>query len=127
MMRSQEIQFPNRRRALVVFPESEEKLPQAIETLGLSTPRPVVVLIGGFIFPQYAEITRKAIRVIASIAEETQSILISGGTEMGVMAGIGRVSSERGYHFPLIGIAPAGQVTQGWGSLTRRLVWWRNK
>ena len=96
--------------ALCALPNDIEELEQAVTQMGL-VDRPVIVLIGGHINPEHANITYLAIEVIAKTAEFVDAALICGGTDIGVMAAIGKARGRNGYKFPLIGIAPEGSVT----------------
>jgi hypothetical protein len=58
-MHSREIRFSDQHQALMVRPADQTELPQAIKMLQLPAPRPVVVLIRGFIQSQQAAITDK--------------------------------------------------------------------
>jgi hypothetical protein len=73
--------------------------------------RPVIVLIGGHIFSEYTNITNQAIDVLAKTAEVLDAAVICGGTDVGVMAAIGKARVLNGFQFPLVGIAPEGVVT----------------
>jgi len=66
----------------------------------------VIVLVGGAggigwldKFPM-----RKAIKIIAKLAEETQSVVVDGGTQAGIMSEIGRQRKQNKFSFPLIGV-----------------------
>jgi hypothetical protein len=81
-------------------------LQQALTDLQIPHPKPVIVLVGGASgigwldkFPM-----RKAIRIIARLAEETQSVVVDGGTQAGVMQEIGRQRKQNRFSFPLIGV-----------------------
>ena len=81
-------------------------LQQALTDLQIPHPKPVIVLVGGASgigwldkFPM-----RKAIRIIARLAEETQSVVVDGGTQAGVMQEIGRQRKQNKFSFPLIGV-----------------------
>jgi hypothetical protein len=47
---------------------------------------------------------RKAIGIITKLAEETQSIVLDGGTQAGIMKEIGRQRKSDKFSFPLIGV-----------------------
>ena len=79
---------------------------QALIDLQIPHPKPVIVLVGGASgigwldkFPM-----RKAIRIIAKLAEETQSVVVDGGTQAGVMQEMGRQRKQNKFSFPLIGV-----------------------
>jgi len=66
----------------------------------------VIVLVGGAggmgwldKFPM-----RKAIGIIARLAEETQSVVVGGGTQVGIMTEIGRQRKQNKFSFPLVGV-----------------------
>jgi hypothetical protein len=106
----EKIVFSKNNHAQCALPNDIEELEQAITQMGL-VDRPVIVLIGGHIFPEHVNVTNQAIEVIAKTAEALDAVVICGGTDIGVMAVIGKVRGQSGYQFPLIGIAPEGSVT----------------
>ena len=122
-MRTQKIDFPNQ-PAFCVFPDQHADLEQAISELRLAGKYPVIVLIGGGIDEQQAKVTRQAIQTISRIAEDMNAVVICGGTDMGVMAEIGQVRWQKGYKFPLIGIAPEALVTWPDGPRGTKFLWW---
>lgn len=109
-MQIEKIIFGKSNVALCALPNDIEELEQTVTQMGL-VDRPVIVLIGGHILPEHANITLQAIEVIAKIAELLDAALICGGTDVGVMSAIGKSRGRNGYQFPLIGIAPEGSVT----------------
>jgi hypothetical protein len=112
----EKIVFGKNNHALCALPNDIEELEQAVTQMGL-VDRPVIVLIGGHIFPEHANITNLVIEVIAKTAEILDAAVICGGTDIGVMSAIGKTRGRNGYQFPLIGIAPEGSVT--WPEGTR--------
>ena len=81
-------------------------IPEALKALEIPHPRTVIVLVGGaggigFLdkFPM-----RKAIGIIARLAEETQSVVVDGGTQAGIMTEIGKQRKRNKFSFPLIGV-----------------------
>lgn len=106
----EKIIFGKSNQALCALPNDIEELEQALNQMGL-VDRPVIVLIGGHIFPEHANLTNQAIEVIAKTAEVLDAAVICGGTDIGVMASIGKARGRNGFQFPLIGIAPEGSVT----------------
>jgi hypothetical protein len=79
---------------------------KAIEELRIPHPKTVIVLVGGAggigwldKFPM-----RKAIGMVARLAEETHSIVIDGGTQAGIMTEIGKQRKRNKFSFPLIGV-----------------------
>jgi len=106
----EKIAFGKSNVALCALPNDIEELEQALTQMGL-VDRPVIVLIGGHILPEHANVTLQVIEVIAKIAEALDAAVICGGTDVGVMAAIGKSRGRNGYLFPLIGISPEGVVT----------------
>jgi hypothetical protein len=86
---------------------SEDKEIQgALIQLEIPHPNRVIVLVGGAggigwwdKFPM-----RKAIGIIARLAEKTQSVVMDGGTQAGIMSEIGRQRKRNKFSFPLIGV-----------------------
>jgi hypothetical protein len=123
MMRTQKIYFPDQ-QALCIFPDERSNLAQAISELGLKGHYPVIVLIGGEIDEQQAEVTWRAIQTISKTAEDMNAVVICGGTDMGVMAEIGQIRSRNGYKFPLVGVTPEELVTWPGGPHSTKFLWW---
>jgi len=122
-MRTKTINFPDR-QTLCVFPDVRSDLPQAVSELHLEDNHPVIVLIGGEIDEQQADVTRRAIHTISKIAEDMSAVVIYGGTDMGVMAEIGHSKWQNQYKFPLVGIAPEELVTWIDGPASTNFLWW---
>ena len=85
--------------------ESKE-IREALTQLNIPHPKTVIVLVGGAggigwldKFPM-----RKAIKIIAKLAEETQSVVVDGGTQAGIMTEIGRQRKQNKFSFSLIGV-----------------------
>lgn len=84
----------------------DQEIQQALTELGIPHPKPVIVLVGGAggigfwdKFPM-----RRAIRIIARLAEETHSVVVDGGTQAGIMTEIGKQRKQNKFSFPLIGV-----------------------
>ena len=82
------------------------EIQEALTGLGIPHPKTVIVLVGGaggigFMdkFPM-----RKAVGVVARLAEETQSVVVDGGTQAGIMTEIGRQRKGNKLSFLLIGV-----------------------
>ena len=121
-MRTETINFPDQ-ETLSVFPNERSDLAQAIVELGLNGGHPVIVLIGAEVEEQHRDVTRQAIHSIAKIAEDMSAVIICGGTDMGVMAEIGKIRSQNSYKFPLIGVTPEDLVTWPGGPLNTKFLW----
>ena len=82
------------------------EITEALNQLGIPHPKTVIVLVGGaggigFLdkFPM-----RKAVGVVAKLAEETDSVVVDGGTQAGIMTEIGKQRKKNKYTFPLVGV-----------------------
>ena len=82
------------------------EIQNALTQLEIPHPRTTIVLVGGaggigFLdkFPM-----RKAVGVVAKLAEETRAVVVDGGTQAGIMTEIGRQRKRNKYTFPLIGV-----------------------
>jgi hypothetical protein len=123
-MRTTTIQFPAH-QSLCVFPEDREHLPQALSELCLKDSFSVIVLIGGYIPPQYEKATQIVIQSIARFAEENHILVICGGTEVGIMGSIGQTRLASGYRFPLLRITLEKLASWPGGPKVKRFLWWR--
>src|SRR5687767_2139019 len=84
----------------------DKEIQEALTELEIPHPKPVIVLVGGAggigfwdKFPM-----RKAIRIVARLAEETQSVIVDGGTQAGIMTEIGKQRKQNKFSFPLVGV-----------------------
>lgn len=84
----------------------DKEIEQALTQLEIPHPKRVIVLVGGAggigwleKFPM-----SKAIRVIARLADETDSVVVDGGTQAGIMKEIGIQRKRNKFSFPLIGV-----------------------
>lgn len=85
---------------------SDDEIQQALDELGIPSPKPTIVLVGGaggigFLekFPM-----RKAVGIVAQLAEETGAVVVDGGTQAGIMTEMGAQRKKNGFTFPLVGI-----------------------
>ena len=122
-MRTQKINFPEH-ETLCVFPDKRSELPQALSELQLQGHYPVIVLIGGAIDKEHAAVTQQAVQTISKIAQNLKSVVVCGGTNMGIMAEIGHTRKRNHYNFPLVGIAPEELVTWPAGPKPRKFLGW---
>jgi TRPM family ion channel len=105
-MNTRQISFQGDKTAKAAHISDNHEINKAIEEMRIPHPRSVIVLVGGAggigwwdKFPM-----RKAIKIIARLAEETQSIVVDGGTQAGIMTEIGGQRKRNKYSFPLIGV-----------------------
>jgi hypothetical protein len=91
-------------RAVNISDDSE--IQNALKQLEVPHPKTVIVLVGGAggigwldKFPM-----RKAVGIVAQLAEKTQSVVLDGGTQAGIMTEIGKQREHNKFSFPLIGV-----------------------
>lgn len=82
------------------------------EMFGFRSPRPSIFISGGasLMSEDDQRRTSEMMEAVGRFAQETSAVIITGGTESGVMQLIGTKRHEKGYTFPLIGVAPLGKV-----------------
>ena len=124
-----EILFSNQHRALGVCPSRMDELPQAIEMLGITPHRPVLVLVGGAggVESRHMPIILRISQIIVEIAGKFQGIIISGGTDAGAMAAVGQAHAQKESHCPLIGIAPENLVSWPNGPQEKGFLFWKKR
>ena len=105
-MNISQISFKGDNTVKAAYISDNADIDKAIEELDIPHPKTVIVLVGGAAgigwldkFPM-----RKAIGIVARLAEETRSIVIDGGTQAGIMTEIGRQRKRNRFSFPLIGV-----------------------
>jgi len=82
------------------------EITEALNQLGIPHPKTVIVLVGGaggigFLdqFPM-----RKAVGIVAKLADETNSVVVDGGMQAGIMTEIGKQRKKNKFTFPLVGV-----------------------
>lgn len=99
------IKFTATQTAPAARVQNFDELPQAVRDLGLSSPRPVIVLVGGAGRMTKADLARLRLlfnEALAPIAEELGAVIVDGGTDAGVMRLMGQARASR--NFPLVGV-----------------------
>lgn len=114
MQESFSIEFSNGLTAKALYPQAHADLTLTLEQLGLSSPRPVIVVVGGA--SKLSEVDRERLRslfltVLAPLAESLNAYVVDGGTDAGVMQMMGEARSHIGATFPLIGVTCVGLAT----------------
>src|ERR1043166_6797824 len=110
---TQDIVFANSRTAKAAFPEAGARPQDIIAALGIKTDRAVLLLIGGAnsvnpgLEPKLIQLFGGG---VARAAATVQSVIVDGGTAVGVMAMMGQGVADRGYKSPLVGVAPKALV-----------------
>ena len=113
-MNIRQISFRGDNAATAAHISENHDIENAIEELQIPHPKTVIVLVGGAAgiswFDKFA--IRKSIGIIARLAEQTQSIVIDGGTQAGIMSEIGRQRKRNKFSFLLIGVVFDGLLMQ---------------
>lgn len=106
------IRFKNR-QSLRIEVNTYEDLPQALDSLGLESDGPVIVVVGGAggVRDEDHAAIHQVIEVVAQTAQRLDAAVIDGGTRSGIMETMGQIRSEQGYKFPLIGVCAVETVT----------------
>ena len=107
------IEFPNGEMPLAVRAVNGTHPEAAIDALKLAQPVPTIFISGGagLMDRESMNITRSTVEDgLARFLNEQQVSLIDGGTTSGVMGLMGLARHQRGYTFPLIGVAPEAVV-----------------
>lgn len=92
--------------------EDPARLPEALATLGLREPRPVLVLVGGAanLDPSVAGPLGRLFEALAPRLDRLGAAVIDGATAYGVMELMGLARRRTGCRFPLVGVAALGTV-----------------
>jgi hypothetical protein len=108
------IEFANGSQAQAIIAAPRRSVESLLEGLGLSTARPVLLVVGGADAMDQtidARLGRLLERGAIRAADEVGATVLDGGTASGVMAALGRASAASDATVALIGVAPAGKVT----------------
>lgn len=91
--------------------DADEDLSVAVDMLGLPSPSPVLVIVGGASKLSREDFSRLQLlfaQVLAPLAQSLHMTVVDGGTDAGVMKLIGQARKNIGGTFPLVGVAPIG-------------------
>lgn len=103
------VQFASNSNAIAMRVPLVNDARQILYQLGIVPPRPVLFLTGGASAMSEQDIarTRQLIQeVVAKFAQQHKLVVIDGGTDAGIMQMIADARQQKGYDFPLIGVAP---------------------
>ncbi len=83
-----------------------DEIKDALTQLEIPHPQTAIVLVGGAGGIEWSDKfpMKKAIKIVAQLAEDTQSVIVDGGTQAGIMEEIGRQRKKNKFTFPLIGV-----------------------
>lgn len=107
-----EIRFANGQRSRAVYVPHGTS-PQSVQTqLNLPKAQSTVFVIGGAggMSDEDIKHTQQMVDVVAAFAQKHKLVVITGGTESGIMQMFGDSRLRGRYTFPLVGIAPLKQV-----------------
>jgi hypothetical protein len=110
---SLQLTFASGQAAKAVEVPNWQSLPSALEAVGLSKSRPVLVLIGGAcqLDPEDGDrLHHLFVDSLAPVIEELGITVVDGGTDAGVMRLMGQARSSITASFPLVGVVPIGKV-----------------
>lgn len=93
---------------------NDADIDKAVERLHIPQPVNVIVLVGGAggITALDESAVKKAVAIVASLAEETGSVVIDGGTQAGIMTEIGSQRKHNGFSFSLVGVVIDGLLAR---------------
>ena len=113
--------FPNGITAFAARVQGAAELPAAVGQMGLSGPRPTLVLVGGadgLHQPDLHRLRPLFAGTLAPLAQDLGVSVVDGGTDAGVMRLMGQARADAKGDFPLIGVAAVGTITLPGASLT---------
>lgn len=83
-----------------------DEIRDALDRLEIPHPKTTIVLVGGAGGIKWTDKfpMKKAIKIVAQLADETRSVIVDGGTQAGIMEEIGNQRKKNKFTFPLIGV-----------------------
>lgn len=109
----EELTFSTGTHAQLLHASAGVDLHTILQQLGVSHPRPVLVVVGGASKISEEDQTRVRslfVKVLAPLAQMLNAAVIDGGTDSGIMSMMGRARTKTRSTFPLIGVAPIGMA-----------------
>lgn len=113
MHQSYSYTFSNQLTASVIQVNTVGELPHALEQLGLSKAKPVLVLVGGASGISTADQQRlKSLfhEQLAPTLQQIGAVVVDGGTDAGIMSLMGQARTAIKGTFPLVGVAAIGTL-----------------
>ena len=100
------LEFGHGRAARVVAVNEREDVARAVRALELEASRPTIVVVGGAVGLDDAELSglEPLVDAIVRIAATLAAVIVDGGTDVGVMRLIGRARSRAAGDVPLVGV-----------------------
>lgn len=115
------IHFSNNHSALAVLPTADNTVEEIIQALGISSPKAVILVIGGAddldekLIPRLTQLYGRG---IGRAAVDVKALIIDGGTAAGVMSLMGEGVAAHGYQAALLGVSPLNKVYYPGSTLT---------
>jgi hypothetical protein len=106
--------FSSGSTAHAIRANTSSSLVDSLNALGLQSPCPVLVLVGGANGLRNYHIARLHslfVKVLVPIAQSLNAVVIDGGTDAGIMQMMGQARFQTKATFPLIGVLPEGLAT----------------
>jgi hypothetical protein len=107
------LEFLNGHRAQALSLSDRQTVAQALEKMGMTSPQPTLVIIGGASLMSAESLNRLQRvfnQVLAPLAQELNLTVLDGGTDAGVIHLMGQARHQVGGNFPLIGVVPQGKA-----------------
>ena len=108
------ISFDDGQVALGVRADPATDLPRALRAMGLTTGVPTIVPISSGSRPaQLSRLRALLEKVVVAVAEAVEATVVDEGDRGGVGAMLGQVRRHKKAGFPLVGVAPDGDGSEG--------------
>jgi SLOG in TRPM, prokaryote len=105
------VQLTDAASARAVQISEANELRAGLGMLGLQSPRPTVVIVGGAAGLKHLDRVRPAfVEAIVPVMEQYGAVGVDGGTQSGVMRVFGEARAAAQAKFPLVGVVAAGTV-----------------
>ncbi|MCK6539151.1 MAG: hypothetical protein L6Q26_03760 [Anaerolineales bacterium] len=85
---------------------NDHEIQEALDELGIPHPKTTIVLVGGAGGIGFLDKLpmKKAVGIVAQLAEEARAVVLDGGTQAGIMTEIGAQRKKNKFTFPLVGV-----------------------
>jgi hypothetical protein len=85
---------------------NDAEIKKALDQLGIPQHKKVIVLVGGAAGIGFLDkfAMRKAVGILAKLADEMDAVIVDGGTQAGIMTEIGAQRKRNKFSFPLVGV-----------------------
>ena len=89
-----------------IYVSDNTDINDALSQLEITQPKKVIVLVGGAGGIGFMDKLpmKKAVSIVAQLAQEMDAVILDGGTQAGIMTEIGNQRKNNKFSFPLIGV-----------------------